>query len=274
MIFQCLSYSEAIQTRLEELKKTGFKINFSKLAAQMRIQRSYLSSVIYQKKHLSSDQLYRACEALKFGDDEREFLLLLLEWEKTQIQDRKAKLDSQINEIRSRKSEISEVLSARSAEAPNPDAVTKYYLDPFHQIVHVGLTIPDFLKSPESLRQLLGLSRPRYEQILIHLESMGVIAQSPLRVLVSSLHLERSHALFEAWISGVREIFRMRQLQTKNPESYEFSVVFSASPSVRSKIQSKLLELLKEVEKEVERAESKQLYFLSFDLAGWNSDNV
>ena len=61
------------------------------MADHMRIQKPYISKVINNMADFSSDQLYMACDFLGFGEDEKNYMLLLLELERTTYTERKKK---------------------------------------------------------------------------------------------------------------------------------------------------------------------------------------
>ena len=56
---------------------------------------------------------------------------------------------------------------------------------------------------------------------------------------------------------------------SSNNSDYSFSVVFSATESVRREIQSRFLSLVKDIEASVSHSKRSKTYQMSFDLMTW-----
>ncbi len=93
------NYRLYIRAAIENAKRSGADLNYSRLAKSIGVQKSYLSQVLAGKCHLNSDQLFKAAMTLKLTTDECEFLVLLLELEKTSIVERRELLQGKRDEL-------------------------------------------------------------------------------------------------------------------------------------------------------------------------------
>lgn len=98
------SYRDFIRDAVEQAKRDGSQLNYSRLAKTMGIQKSYLSQVLSGKCHLNADQVYRMAKSLNLPADACEFLVLLLEQERTAIEERRQFLNARRTELAKLKS--------------------------------------------------------------------------------------------------------------------------------------------------------------------------
>lgn len=93
-IYAYQSYRTFIRDAIEGAKRVNTGMNYSQLAKAVGVQKSYLSQVLAGKCHLNSDQLFKAAKCLGLDLEESEFLILLLEQEKTTIEERRLFLNA------------------------------------------------------------------------------------------------------------------------------------------------------------------------------------
>lgn len=243
--------------------------NFQGLAARMRIAKSYLSKVFAQRAHLSSDQAYLACQVLRLPQDEAQLFLLLLEFGRSGVRERKTQLKQEIDRIRAESLEVRSQLS-NVAEAP-ASTLEEYYLDPWLQLIHVALAIPTVAASPRLLSHHLQMPQEKVRLWIDRLEQLNVIRKTPegYDLQVRRLHLPREDLVYPSWRSQVR-IMALQKLQTlSRSEGTSVSVFFAASPQAAEAIRKEFLSVLARAEKWAMDAEKTSLYQLNFDLFPW-----
>src|SRR5438067_732825 len=98
-VYDCDSYKSFLRTSLLQKKQavSSSRYTYERMARACGIQKTYLSRVLNSDaSHLSDDQLYLACRFLGVGLVERDFLLLLRDWERSSVPERKAELAARI----------------------------------------------------------------------------------------------------------------------------------------------------------------------------------
>lgn len=269
-LFVCTGYRDLVTAAVERERKAGRKTRFGELAAAAGMQPAYFSNVLKKRGDFSADQLYLILTALQVSEEEREFGLLLLEYERASVPARKAELKSRLDEIRGENLKTEKAISAEVTDATTP-ASSLYYLDPYHQLVHIALGIPRYARDPGHLHSVLGLPHERIITILATLAAQGYIEQTQRgwRSKRQALHLPESSPICRPHQTAVRQLSLSHLMMEKGPGDKRVSVTFSADPATRQRIEELFLRFLKACEKQVGAAEPRELYQLNFDLFAW-----
>ena len=271
-VFEEMDYRRIFRRTIEEQKELDPKMNFQSLALAMRIQHSYLSKVFKQTAELSADQMFLACDHLKFTDDQREYLMLLLEYSRSGLKTRQETLLKEIRAIQRRHMETKEHLDKTTVRPDAAEEMT-YYLDPLNQVVHICLSVPKYQRDLSLLARDLEIRPHRLSAIIQLLEGAGVIHRKDGLVIpkVTNFHLDRDSAVYPFWRTQTRLQALQRMEGLSKDDSYNFSVVFSATPKTREKIQNEIFTLLKKVESDVKAADPEQVYQFTIDLFNWTN---
>src|SRR5690349_11834242 len=102
-VYESKSYKTYLRDALLQKKQavSASRYTYDRMARACGIQKTYLSRVLNSDgSHLSDDQLYLACRFLGVGIEEREFLLLLRDCERSSVPERKAELQGRITATR------------------------------------------------------------------------------------------------------------------------------------------------------------------------------
>ena len=269
-IFNSLDYREILKSEVNRLKREGQNTNFQRLAEAMGIPKSYLSRVLNQGADFNRDQMYLACEYPRLNEEEREFLLILLDMARSGLESRRQKLLQQAQDI-----QTTHLQSEKHLSAPTPDLtlqdIERYYLNPLNQIVHICLGIDRYQSDLPRLAQDLKRNPQSIQICVQELIDMGVVKKqsSGYEVLVHSLHLPSKSPTYLAWRNSLK-LMAQNHLNDLQPEdSYSFSVVFSANKELQKKLRSLFLKLLHEAEVLVKQAPKEEVFQMSFDLFSW-----
>ncbi len=272
-IYTQTDYRSVLRSAVAERKGFDPDFGFHKLADAARVQKPYLSKVIGGNANLNSDQLYAICRSLKFGEEQHEYMQLLLELERSGLEERRKELRTKIDRIADSKRDSSAHLAAKAVQPDqtNSALLADYYLDPMVQIVHVALSVERYSLNPVLLCKEFHLDGPQIHSIISSLERMGLVVRENNRLIPreTSLHLPKSSPIFRAWRNQLKLLSTQKLNQLTEKDGYSFSVVFSASENTRKEIHSKFLEFLKSIESLVGEAKSKNVYQMSFDLFPW-----
>lgn len=242
-------------------KKDG--MSFTKLANVCRIQRSYLSQVINLKNHFSNDQLYSICEALELPKPQRDYLLLLSEYERCRNTERKDYLLQKIHKLKQVESKsasgMSEALRA---------ALDDYFCDPWAEIILNFFRIEHYAKNSHEVREVLGITRRRWEIVMKTLRDCQFVVDGPDRILTPQgfpVPEENSPA------DRIRHIMaRMRVAQQKLKQRYIddflYNLWYTTTRDSKKKLKINQLHLLQRIHEEARHAKQEKIYQLTLDV--------
>lgn len=260
---------------VEERKEKGEKITFERLAQAAGVQKAHVTNVLKGRAHFQADQLYLIADALGLGSEERHYLLLLLEHERSVVKKRREELEGRISRIQEKHLKTQAHIQASTDQAKSvQESFPEYYLEPFHQILHVVLSIERFRKKPEEIAAVLGLPRARVKELLANLVRGGLIEKGKdgYQVLRRNFHLPRDTPIYAAWRQQLLAYGTHRSRMLPGDQQYGFSVVFSADEKARKQIQAKALEFIKSLEPLVGKAPAERVYQMNLDLLPWTEE--
>lgn len=273
--FSNLNYKVLLKDKIIELKrKNSLRFTFEALARACRVQKTYLSKVLNHEGNLNTDQLYRACEFLRFSQEEIDYIFLVYEYANTQIDSRKKKLHEQILVYKKKSEKTESHLPLQTQSTQTADLVT-YYSDPNLILIHMFCSIRRFAEKPELIGEFLGLTKERINLRIKELTQLGFLekAGSGVQVLKDNTHLSKLDVMYKVY----RSQMRLKALEKMNKEEspqYSFSVVFSTDPMIRDRIQEGFMNFLKETQKLVQSGNEEEVYQMNFDLLGWSEKEL
>ena len=271
-LFSYKSYD--YRTLLDEIilfqKKRDPSITLSKLAQAVPIQASYLTNVLKKRADLNSDQLFSLAKQLSCSPEESDFLLLLLEYSRTQILARRSQLKERIDTIKNEKLSAKNVLKSDSL-ALSEIQVNEFYLDPLNDLVHLFCSLDQSDISIESLTSQFSISQAKAKKILALLEKLNLISFKNGKWNTSKItkHLPKESPLCKPFHTQHRLLALEKLQKTDEEEYYSFSATISADEASKEAIKVEFLNFLKSVQLITEKAPSKELFQLNFDLFSW-----
>lgn len=275
-IFLEKSYKTAIRNQLLDRKKNlGKNYNFQALAKSCGIQKTYLSRVFRDEKtHLNSDQLYLAFEYLSFSQEERQFMNLMFEYERSSVPARRKILEADIETIRKKNSKTERVLQNNDKIQTGIDAFGEYFLDPYMQIMHLFFTVKKYAANTEIIRLRMGLTREKFREILNKLLRDSLVldeGSGKYKAQTPKMHLTVDSPIVKPY-TVMHRLKTVDQILKSSPDkSDSFTVIFSANPDVRKRIREGFLQFLKSVEPDVKKAtDITDVYQMNFDLVSWS----
>ncbi len=288
-IFKYLSHVEFLKNFLEERKASYPKWTQRKLALLSDISPSYFSNALKEKASFTQDHLFRVAETLKLSSSEKDYLMLIGEFQQCSEHKRKKYLETKVLEIQKENLRSETKMNLKSPEE-DLRFYTAYFSDPYIKVVHVALGIARYSKNPKLLSEDLNLPSFRVEKILSMLEEFGVIAfvadvnskaslnkkdksnlQSKVEVLKRGFHLPEDHPLIWSHQTLLRQISIEKTANYSPEDKYSFSVTFSCEKTDINKIKSRLLDCLNDIQKDVKASTRKEVCQLNIDLFPWLS---
>lgn len=269
-VYKHLKYRSALSEIIETRRNLPGKFTLRRLAEDSSLQASFLTNVLKGRFDFNSDQIFALCGALQLSESEREYLLLLLEHERSVFKPRKDELKKRIENIRKENQKTENHLTLKAVELSS-DAQARYYLDPFAQLALVYLNLPPYNKQPEKLGVTLGLSQTHLGEILKILVTIGYVERqgSSYRVLAKDRHLPKRNPLSGPHLA----LFRLKsidQLQRLSADqAYSHSVTFTGTEETKDALSDAYLNFLKKAEGIVKPARSEKVFQMNFDLFPW-----
>jgi uncharacterized protein (TIGR02147 family) len=175
-VFKSSDYKHFLKHRLAQAEP--FPVTQAALARAAGVKASYLSQCLNGKVQLLPEQLHAIGVHLKLSEEEIEFLLLLLQYERSGLPAHRSFLKKRITEARESDARFANRLERdRGFVTPEPSTATElqaYYNDWFTIAVHMLCTLPG-VGGAEEIARRLGLSVTQANQAIATLTKIGLI---------------------------------------------------------------------------------------------------
>lgn len=269
-IYRQTNYREIFAQLFENERGRRPGWSTAQLAQQIRVQPSYLTNVVRERAHFSSDQIYAIGSQLNLSAVEIRYLDLLMIFERAEFPERRQVLQNEIHAIRDKEFRTEKRLRAPENRLSELDR-EKYYLDPNIELMHLYLGIKGAPKEITKIAQAWGLSTDYVAQIITFLEKVDLVKTAPRgwkvqgthQLLSPQSHLAKPHQILK----------RIRALETIQKISaekiYSFSGTLTINEETRLQIQSLFVEFLEKCEKASLASSEEGIYHLQFDLFPW-----
>lgn len=275
-IFSTTDYRKIIATTMDEKKFLDKSFTFQDMAKFIRIQKPYLSKVLNKKADFSSDQMFMACEYLEFNEEETQYLMLLLDYDRTTYQVRKKKILLEIHKIQDSKRDSKNVIAKEIQNLTAVDfdssSISDYYLDPLIQIIHIFLLIPRFVKNPKLIADNLSITEESVQDVLKKLVELKIveIKNNKIEVIVRTMHLPRESKLVPVNHQMMRQfaLYRMSRLPWSLKKSW--MVTFNSNEESRKKMELEFNLFLEKIRHISMEGPKTDCYQMSFDLFPWS----
>jgi hypothetical protein len=270
-MFKSDNYKGIIKDSLLHKKsKIGKPYTFQALAQVCKMQKTHLSKILLHDGHLTSDQVYRAAEFLGFTKLERDYLMTLYEYDRTEVQGRRQELESILQNMKKtfRKTETHVNFEQLNL---SPQDHHDYYLDPLMQITHMLLTIDFYQKNTSQIETILRLSKERFAAILSKLERLGIIEfkGNRYKAVKIDMHLSAESPVYPAYTKLMR-LKSLEQCDTlASDKKYNFTATFAADEATRRAVHAAFLDFLGKAHELATNAPSEKIFQMNFDLFQW-----
>lgn len=269
-VYTHLQYRPALEEAIEAKRERRGRFTLRQLADEIGVQASFLTNVMKGRFDFSADQLFAMAGALGLGESERDYLLLLLEHERSAHAPRREALKKRIDDVR-RENQKSEKQLAIKVMELSPDEQAQYYLDPFAQVALVHLNLPPYDRQPDKLAGALGISRKHLAEILEILVRIGYVRKEGgvYRVLARNKHLPARNPLSGPALTLLR-FKSLDQLQRlTSGEAFSHTVTLTGTAETKERLSDAYLAFLKKAEAIVKPARSEKAFQMNFDLFPW-----
>ena len=234
------------------------------LAAFCKCQESYMSSVLNGSTHLNNEQIEAACRYFRLTDAECQFVLLLLQENRSSTPQLKAQLTKMLEKHRKEHERLQDVLEIKKTLAAEDQA--RYYSNWYYAAVHMLLLIKDYRRA-DKIAKKLGLSVSLAMEILEFLVSIGAAAKNldTYSANQSQLHLDGS----SPFILNHHRNWRLKTIQSleiKQEQDLHYSGVVTISKDDFQKVRDIISSSLKKSVEVIRKSNDEELAAICIDL--------
>ncbi|HUP58711.1 MAG TPA: DUF4423 domain-containing protein [Bdellovibrionota bacterium] len=259
-VFSFDDYKDLLSDRVRE-QGAGYK---SRLARSIGTPPSFLSQVLHTHVHLSLDHGARLAAFWSLGEDERDYLLGLIQLARAGSRELREIVRGQLAALRKRNEDLSR--RYRQPALPTNDEQWTYYTAWHLGAIHMLLTVPGFQKA-RPIASRLQIPVELVEQGLGALAALGLAtAKGEIwSAAKKSIHLDKRSPA-----SPVNHmIWRQRAIQKiyeASERSLHYSGLHTLSRADYERVRALLLDSLDRARKIIEPSKEEELVCLCFDL--------
>jgi uncharacterized protein (TIGR02147 family) len=236
----------------------------SKLAAALGCQNGFVSLVLSGEGNFSPEHAMTISRFLNHDEEERDYFLLLVQFERAGSKDLESHYKKKVDEIHARRKEIRERIQVKSTLS-EADHLT-YYSSWHYAAIHMSLYTPA-LQTRESLANYFHLPTAKVSQIVNFLTSIGLVEEKNHRLFPkpSRIHLSPDSPL----IAKHHTNWRMKSIQSLDeprPRDLHYSAILSLDEEAVEKIREILLLALQNSEPILKAAKDETVYVTTIDL--------
>lgn len=261
-IYTFTSYRDVIKQKISESsQKRGYQGLLAKVAG---CQPSYFSRILRNEAELSLEQALKLAGLWHFSEDETNYFLGLVNYDKTQYAPLKIRIERNLEKLRNDSQDLTKKYAKIGNTADSDYAL--YYSVWYMSAVHILTSIPQF-STVDKICEHLSLSRNQVEECLCRLEEMGLVRRIEKKWKITGQHLytERTSPL----TTFHHQNWRQRAVidsQKSTQDHVHYTLVQSHNADAYRKIKAILSEAIEESRKIVETSPEEELSCMTIDL--------
>ena len=266
VIYAFRDYRKYIQ-KIMQLKP---HISFQALAESTRINKTSLSKVMNHHVDLSEEQSFALGYELDLNEQELDYFCLMVRYARSGDSNHRNYLLKQMEQTQAIKLQGKSYFRS-SLKVSRDQKLIPYFVDPYYQLVHMGLGIEQCSTQPELLYSQLGLSNHKGDMILKFLLHNNLIYKQNNTYFLTNnnMHLDKDSPYYESYRQNMLAQASGQMQRCMRQEVMATSAVFTCSQASFQMIQDKLYQLMLEVQKLCLQDQAEQLLQLNLNLLPW-----
>ena len=244
-IFKIQDYKAFIKDLIRGQAKNGYGIR-SKLAKHIGCQTSYLSQILNGSLDLTIEQAELVSQFFQHSEDEKDFFLLLVQYEKAGTKSLRDYFKNQLEKILKKRLVLKERIKTQTEISSEDQSV--YYSSWIYSFTYVMLSIPKF-QNKIALAEELKLPLEKITNVLGFLVKCGLAREEKglYKISPHSLHLAHDSHL----ISKHHSNWRLQALNAidRGSDELHYSTVFSLSEKDVTRARSLLTDAIAQINK-------------------------
>lgn len=262
MIFEFSEYRPYLHEKLgKKGTRTGLR---KKLSEKLQVHTTFISQVMLGKADLSLEQAEGCNSFFSHTNEESEYFLLLVMFERAGVITLKNRFEEKIKQMQSKHLNISERLKPQT-EVSQEDK-QKFYSSYIYSAIHVLVSIPQF-QTIAALARALNLPTTEIKQKIEFMKTIGLVVQQGDRILHGPhhVHLGSDSNLIIQHHRNWR-LQAMNSLDHRRENDIHYSAAVSLSKKDAMKIKDSILENLHSNVKVISSSPEEVAYGYSFDF--------
>jgi uncharacterized protein (TIGR02147 family) len=245
----------------------GFR---AKLAQAIGCNNAFVSQVLNKGAHFSLEQGIHIARHLALKEDEQNFFLLLIEYERAGIQELREHFQKQLSSMREKFLNIKDRVHHQSVLSAEAQAT--YYSHWYYAAIHMIVTIGAY-RSVASIARALSLKSNLVEDVISFLLSYNLLIEKGGEFLPgpSYLHLDRGSPNISKHHSNWR-IAAISSLQSANKGDVHYSTVSTLSEKDVESLRDRLVQVVQDYVQTVQKSSHEESIY-GFNLDFFNLIN-
>jgi len=260
-----LSYRQYLKDRLES---QGLKSGLKKRAAEaLSVHTTFISQVVLDKADFSLDQAEKINQFFQHNDEESEYFLELVIYERAGNPALKQRFEKKIRQRHLERVDIKKRLT-KTKEIALPDQ-DKFYSSHLYGLIHVLTSIPEY-RTRRSLTSVTGFPQPTVDEALDFLVRVGIVMKTGDQYLPGEKHIHLGRDSKNIWRHHTNwRTATIQHLAFASPEDLHYSLSFSCSEQDAQKLKESLLAHLKKMTETISSSKEEKAYVFCFDFFRW-----
>jgi len=262
-LYEAKDYRGYINAALDS--KTFGRGARAKLADFLGVRNSFISTVLGGAQDFTLEHAFRIAEFLSLNENDRDYLLLLIQKSRAGSQELKNHFQKQLDRRVAHRNEIKNRVARDKKNLTEPDLLM-YYGAWYHTAIHMMIRNPE-IKEPKTIAQLLGIDLRIVSSSLEMLEKLGFIekTKSGWKQLQQSFHLgKRSPAQRQQHTNWRMEA--IRALPNARDKDIHYTAVMSIDSKAAEEIRGIVLKALGNCDAPIRDAKDEEVHAFTIDL--------
>lgn len=260
-VFLSKNYRKQLKERLKSFPNNGYGQS-KKLAEYLNVSTAYISQVLAEDRHLSTDQAFLVCEFLDYTKLETSYFMKLIDCERASNHKYKKWLELELEKIRKEASEVSKRIQFDKELSLEDKAI--FYSDWYYSAIRMHCSISD--KNLEELVEALGISKKLTKDAISFLLSKNLLIKTneKYRISTSSTHLGSDSPLVKLHHQNWRKKAVERCME-ENENKIHYSSPMTLSKKDSEKIKNLLLACIQDIGELVDPSPEEEFMCLNVD---------
>jgi uncharacterized protein (TIGR02147 family) len=262
-IFDFVSYRSYLKNFIAAQPNAGRGWG-SKMAIHLGCHTSFVSHVLSGLAELSLEQAFGLTSLLGLNEEEGDFFILLVSYERAGNHDLKRFFLNKINEVKNKRKVVVERIG-KSNQISLQDQVV-YYSSWQYAAVHVLTSIPKF-QDGYSLSSILKMSPTRAKDILQALQKMGLVKEVKDKWIRTEkqLHLPASSPMIKKHHQNWR-LKAVDSVDDAKSNDLQYSSVVAMARTDVEKVQEIMMKAIEEIRAVVRESPEEDIYCYMMDF--------
>lgn len=262
-IYAYKSYKSYILDRIHQEPYEGRGMR-RKLSTAIGCQLAYISLVLGGDRDFSVEQAEACARFLGLGQDETEYFVWLVEWERAGSQGTKTFFGRLLDQKREQYLQLKKRMDI-TREFEDVDKAV-YYSDYLYAAIHMATTIPS-LRTPQAIAKRLNEPLERVIEVLDFLKNRQLIREEKGALLPGSqfVFIDRS----SPFVSQHHRNWRMqaiRNASTRDPKDLHLSLAVTMSEKDAGLLRARIAEFIEEISGVIKASPEEKLMSIGIDF--------